>query len=205
MKQLIIFVFLFFAINFCFAFGDKEREAEIEQEQCIMAEHLKKNPNVKEVDFTHHDKLYSNQWIVNISLKNDGCIKIMYCSVEQFFNGHIPIWQVGEFELWNRTFLKEGVQDNKYLCPTLEPKLALSKLLQLPFESIDDYINNYEEINVLLEKLSFETKLERTQRRDMQYTDDEFIDYFGNFETDEVYGMLFARPITEKGTEFWVR
>ena len=95
--------------------------------------------------------------------------------------------------------------DNKYLCPTLEPKLALSKLLQMPFESIDDYINNYKEINGLLEKLSFETKLERTKRRDLLYTDEEFFDYFGNFETDEVYGMLFARPITEKGTEFWVR
>ena len=58
--------------------------------------------------------------------------------------------------------------------------------------SIDDFINNYDSIIEMLKKLAEESKSERIERWKMTYTDSDFLNYYGNYETDDLWGYVFA-------------
>ena len=76
---------------------------------------------------------------------------------------------------------------------------VLSIVLNKKIRTVNDIINNYNEIYTLAETLSKETPEERTKRRkvDKIQNDPNFINELGNFENDECWGQIFVRHKSE--------
>lgn len=74
------------------------------------------------------------------------------------------------------------------------PAFVLSAVLGKEIKTVDDVVNNYDEICNIAETLSKETPEERSARliHNEEEKNSDFTNHLGNFETDEIWGQLFA-------------
>lgn len=197
MKKLVLSFLFILSIFYCFAGGKKEKEQQLNEIKARMEARILENPNVESV------KLYYLEhkdfaWEIFIILKNGGRICIESCTENDLLNNNIcNIGMIGQYFTWDWLFFKETDKRVDFLSYKL---IAYSALLNIPLNSIDDYINNYEKLLELVEKIAVQTPQDRSKRSNMFYKDSDFFNYAGNFETDEYYGMLFSKKLKD---DFW--
>lgn len=179
MKKL-AFTCLFFVISIsCFAKGHQEEEKRIEA-------HVMSNPNVASVKLERN----THNWAAVIQLKNGGWIKIKKCDMDGMLDGRMMFEQFGDYQVWANCRIKG--RENQQIA-WLANAVGFSEILQTHFNCIDDFINNYEIIIDMLQKLSNESEKERFERMHMVYTDSDYLNYYGNYENFNFFGCVFAR------------
>ncbi len=194
----VISICIFFAIGISvFALGYREK---IEEERKWIETRIQSNPNVFSVQIKRNTE--SNNWSVLINLSNDGVISIKECVKEGVCKGWITFERFGDYLVYPLCSIK-GNDNLGY--PWRAASVSFSEILHKPFNNIDDFINNYDAIIEMLQKLAEESKNERIERHDMVYTDSDFLNYYGNYETDDLWGYVFARPYNEylEGQIYW--
>ena len=180
----IAFICVCFVISIsCFALGYKEKS---DQEEKRIENHILKNPNVISVQLKRNQEFRT--WSAVINLINGGQINIKKCDEEGNNNGWIIFDQFGDYQVRSLCCIKES--ENGY--PWKAASVSFNEILHIPFNNIDDFINNYDSIIEMLKKLAEESKSERIERWKMTYTDSDFLNYYGNYETDDLWGYVFA-------------
>ena len=197
MKKLVLIFIFVLSIFYCFAGAKKEKEQQLNEIKARMEARILENPNVESVKL-HYLEHKDFAWEIFIILKNNGRICIESCTENDLVNNNIcNIGMIGQYFTWDWLFFKESARRVDFLSYKL---IAYSALLNIPLNSIDDYINNYEKLLELVEKIAEQTPQDRSKRSNMYYKDSDFFNYAGNFETDEYYGMLFSKKLKDN---FW--
>lgn len=194
----IAFICVFFVISIsCFALGYREK---INEERKSIETRLLSNPNVVSVQIKRNTE--SNNWSVIIYLINDGIISIKECVEEGICKGWMTFEKFGDYLVYPLCSIKES---DHLGYPWKAASVSFNEILHIPFNDIDDFIDNYDSIIEMLQKLAEESKNERIERHNMFYTDSNFLNYYGNYETDDLWGYVFARPYSEylEGQVYW--
>ncbi|MBR4823978.1 MAG: hypothetical protein IKZ86_04205 [Spirochaetaceae bacterium] len=175
MKKVILILVSLFLVSFCFANGRCEK---LEKE-------ILKNPNVIEVGVGQHDKWTQEIYFAYITLTNDRYIKLV--EFDRYLSGERLCIEC----LGNNPEKKFEYEFIRIDC------IALSALFNKNISTVNDIINNYDEIYKLAATLAKETPEERTQRKNMKCTDSGYTDRLGNYKSDKRCGYVFARYINE--------
>ena len=198
----VVCICIFFAIGIsAFTLGYREK---IEEEEKQIESYILSNSNVASVQIKRN--IESSNWTAVIFLTNGGLINITKCNWEVIKNGWMIFNQFGDYQVWACCRIKgrnPEIESDNYAWRAIS--VAFSEILHKPFNNIDDFINNYDAIIEMLQKLAEESKNERIERHDMVYTDSDFLNYYGNYETDDLWGYVFARPYNEylEGQVYW--
>lgn len=189
MKKL-AFTCIFFAIGISvFTLGYREK---IEEEEKQIESYILSNSNVASVQIKRN--IESSNWTAVIYLTNGGLINITKCNWEVIKNGWMIFNQFGDYQVWACCRIKgrnPEIESDNYAWRAIS--VAFSEILHTNFNSIDDFINNYDIIINMLQKIAKESKEERIKRCNMVYTESDFLKYYGNYENGEYYGNVFAR------------
>ena len=194
MRKLILVLFSLSLTVFCFANGRCEK---LEKE-------ILKNPNVLSVDVGQIDKWTEEIYFAHIILSNGILLEVREFN-RDLSGKMISVERIGDCEFPYCTYAmkvpdKHGL-NSAYLYTSIKT-FQLSCLLKKKIITVDDIINNSDEIYAFAEMLSRESPEERTIRRNLGTTqnDPNFTGKLGNFETDEYWGQVFARAYSE---DFW--
>ena len=193
MKKL-AFTCLFFVISIsCFAKGHQEEEKRIEA-------HVMSNPNVASVKLERN----THNWAAVIQLKNGGLIKIEKCDMEGIYDGVMMFEQFGDYQIWANCIIKGRLPENENCNKAwYAASVGFSEILHTHFNCIDDFINNYDIIIDMLQKLANESKEERKERWKTTYTDSNFLNSYGNYENANFYGYVFAHFYSDDLANTW--
>ena len=182
MKKNFFYIFIVLFVNsYVFASGRLEERTQLRK--CLSS-----NDNIYSFYLEHHEGFSDNRWYLEIYLLNGGYLEIDSFTASSFLNGYIWPDRVGNYSVFGSAVLKETGEITSN---------AFSILLNKKIETIDDYINNYDEILELVKKIALQTPEERSIRAAMKYTDSDFLEYIGNFESDDEYGTIYAKKPNE--------
>lgn len=195
MKKLILLIAFLSLTTFCFTLGIQEEYEKMEKE-------IMENPQVVSVSVSGMDGEFGPPYYADIVLTSDRTLHIV--EFDKTLSGDwMSISKIGNFEFGGGRYIKK-IPNEKGLLDSYSMYEAhadiLSIMLKKEILTIDDIINNYNEIQVLAEKLSKETAEERTRRRKLGKIQDDpnFLDKFGNFENDKCWGQVFAREYSKE-------
>lgn len=189
-------LFLLFTI-FCFANGRCEK---LERE-------IMKNSNVLEVNVGQYDKWSSEIYYANITLTNNRYIRLVEFN-RNLSGNRLGIEYIGkdtdgnieyEFAYGNYTTKIPDKKTGLIYSGRMNDfrTEALSLILNKEICTVNEIINNYDEIYSLTERLAEESPEDRTKRLKTGKIQDSpsFSNIFGNFENDECWGQVFATTI----------
>ena len=190
MKKVIFSVlFLCFSV-FCFALGVHEEYEKIEKK-------IMENPQVVSVFVSGMYGDFGPPYYADIVLTGDRTLHIV--KFDKTLSGEwIGIDRIGEYEFGLNSYIKKKLNEkgtiDGYLMANVKAE-ALSIMLSKEICTVDNIINNYDEIYSLAETLAKETREERSKRRKLGEIQDDpnFSNLIGNFESDECWGQVFAR------------
>lgn len=190
MKRLLFIpMFLCFSV-FCFALGVHEEYEKIEKK-------IMENPQVVSVFVSGMYGDFGPPYYADIVLTGDRTLHIV--KFDKTLSGEwIGIDRIGEYEFGLNSYIKKKLNEkgaiDGYLMANVKAE-ALSIMLSKEICTVDNIINNYDEIYSLAETLAKETQEERSKRRKLGEIQDDpgFSKIFGNFESDECWGQVFAR------------
>ena len=195
MKKVILILFALFLVSFCFANGRCEK----------LKREIMKNPNVSEVlRLGQYDKWNQEIYWADICLKNGGFLALREFDrnlsgdllgieyIGKNLDGKIEYEFAGGYIITKNPYHQTAMND--FRCN------AISALFNKTITTVNDIIDNYEEIYELAEVLANETPENRSKRRNLIKTQDDstFIDKIGNFETEEFWGQVFAKRMEEE-------
>lgn len=177
MKKVILILVSLFLTVFCFANGRCEK---LEKE-------ILKNPNVIEVKVGQYDKWSQEIYFADINLTNGGFLTV--CEFGRDLSGkRLYVEYIGRNPA--------GKIEYEFICGMDGINCrAMSALFNKNISSVDDIINNYDELYKLAEALAQETPEERSLRIRMKKS---FIDKHGNYDTCEYWGVIFAKRMEEE-------
>lgn len=190
MKRLLFIpMFLWFSV-FCFALGVHEEYEKIEKK-------IMENPQVVSVIVSGMGGNFGPPYYADIVLTGDRTLRIV--EFDKTLSGEwIGIDRIGEYEFGQNSYIKKKLNEkgtiDGYLMVNVKAE-ALSIMLSKEICTVDNIINNYDEIYSLTEILAKETPEERSKRRKLGEIQDDpnFSNLIGNFESDECWGQVFAR------------
>lgn len=191
MKRLLFIpMFLCFSV-FCFALGVHEEYEKIEKK-------IMENPQVVSVIVSGMGGNFGPPYYADIVLTGDRTLRIV--EFDKTLSGErIGIDRIGIYEFGLGRYIKKIPDEDGIIHGYRVNEIranVLSLILEKDIFSIDDIINNYDEIHAFTEKLAKETPEERSNRRILGVliqNDPGFSKIFGNFESDECWGQVFAR------------
>ena len=191
-KAILILVSLFLALS-CFANG---RCKKLEKE-------ILKNPNVAEVlRLGQYDKWTQEIYWADIRLKNGGFLALREFDrnlsgdllgieyIGKNLDGKIEYEFAGGYIITKNPYHETAMNDLR--CR------AISALFTKTITTVNDIIDNYDEIYALAESLAKETPEERYIRMKIQWKDSDFTEKLGNFDDGKVYGQIFAKRREEE-------
>ncbi|MBO4438423.1 MAG: hypothetical protein J5798_03660 [Spirochaetaceae bacterium] len=193
-KVLICLILLSATVTACFASGNKEEQKKLENM-------FYENPNVESVKMRQDGKADYGSFLkptfhVEIALKNGGFFSANYCDTIDM-NKELEVELIGEY---NVSFLyrSKKIEDKERIISMgVNAYIAGSNFLNLPINTIDDFIDYYDTIYNIVKELSKETFEERKARRHMHYQDSDFLKHYGNYETEDYWGYIFAKQKDE--------
>ncbi len=190
MKKAVLSILCFCYSIICFAVGIKE-------EQKILENMLYANPNIASVKMTQDGKTDYGSYIkptfsVEITLKNGGYFVANYCDTIDL-NEELEVESIGEYDVAFLYRSKKIEDKERIIRMGVNAYIAGSIFLNLPINTIDEFIDNYDIIYSTVKELSKETFEERKVRRHMHYLDSDFLKYYGNYETEDYWGYIFAK------------
>ena len=182
-------IFLCFSV-FCFALGVHEEYEKIEKK-------IMENPQVVSVIVSGMGGNFGPPYYADIVLTGDRTLHIV--KFDKTLSGEwIGIDRIGEYEFGLNSYIKKKLNEkgtiDGYLMANVKAE-ALSIMLSKEICTVDNIINNYDEIYSLAETLAKETREERSKRRKLGEIQDDpnFSNLIGNFESDKCWGQVFAR------------
>lgn len=190
MKKSVLIIFFLCSVLLSFANGIKEEQKKLENM-------LYANPNIVSVKMTQDGKADYGSFIkptfsVDITLKNGGYFVANYCDTIDL-NKELEVESIGEYDV---AFLyrSKKIEDKERIIRMGENAyIAVSIFLNSPINTIDEFIDNYDIIYSTVKELSKETFEERKSRRHMHYLDSDFLNCYGNNETEDYWGYIFAK------------
>ena len=198
MKKILLIISSLSLAVFCFANGEFERCEQLKQE-------IMKNPNVSYVaNIFQYDTRSQDLFGADIYLKNGGYLSLIEFDRNLSGKG-LSINYIGKDSngtieytfafCWHEMKIPDKYGLNSAYMDGYIKSFQLSCFLNKEISTINDIINNYNEIYALAEALAKETPEERSKRRTRHKSDDDtmFSDKLGNFETDEYWGQVFVK------------